>query len=228
MQCRYSPLYHDKQNPGLVGRWIQWRNLPHRVNYLSRYIHYHAIYAAYHFAYQDCAATWLMLLLLCYHSKWEGCPLERWAFRSCDLLLLQHPITLCLSTRWAFWMFYLRLSLWHFLANSILPIWGWIRLHVRAPNFGERYFACHARCVLEVPVTYAIGGPRVKDLGSTLPCKWICDRTWSQSCKWKFLSRIKFIIPQWNVIIISYYISLIDIFKNILSFMALRQGCCEH
>ena len=39
--------------------------------------------------------------------------------------------------------------------------WSWIRLHVSALHFGERYFACHARCTLDVPVRYAIGGPRV-------------------------------------------------------------------
>ena len=34
-------------------------------------------------------------------------------------------------------------------------------LHVTAPHFGEKYFACLARPTLEVPVRYTIGGPRV-------------------------------------------------------------------
>ena len=79
--------------------------------------------------------------------------------------LLQYPIPLCLSTWWAFWLFYHSASLRHFLVNSKLPIWGWIRLHVWDPLFGEQYAACHARRTLEVPVTYAIRAKRTEGLG---------------------------------------------------------------
>ena len=76
-------------------------------------------------------------------------------------VVLQYLIPLCLGTWWEFWLFYRRASLGHFLANSTLPLRGWIRLHGRDPLFGEQYAACHARRTLEVPVIYAIGGPRV-------------------------------------------------------------------
>ena len=35
---------------------------------------------------------------------------------------LQYPIPQCLSTWWAFWLFYCSVSLWNFLANSTLPM----------------------------------------------------------------------------------------------------------
>ena len=103
---------------------------------------------------QACYVMWCMLCREV--SLLRGGPLDLAIW-----VVLQYLIPLCLGTWWAFWLFYRRASLGHFLANSTLPLWGWIRLHGRDPLFGEQYAACHARRTLEVPVIYAIGGPRV-------------------------------------------------------------------
>ena len=49
----------------------------------------------------------------------------------------------------------------------------WIRLHARAAHIDERYLACNAERTLMVLERYAFGRPRAKDLGLTLPCRWI-------------------------------------------------------
>ena len=88
----------------------------------------------------------LCYVMLCYVMLCiEAGPLRGEPLDLAIWVVLQYLIPLCLGTWWAFWLFYRRASLGHFLANSTLPLWGWIRLHGRDPLFGEQYAACHAR-----------------------------------------------------------------------------------